>query len=125
MSSLKAILILLVLLPLPARATGDPLVSAFASCAGRFSAELEHAWLMQDARTDEIAHRRDAFIDLLNATVPDDRWQKALHLRIDAKVAHAQLLSAAAFSRDADRIRWAARRAKFEIDYCNGFLLES
>lgn len=125
MSSLKTFLVLLLILPKQSLAADDPLMSSFAACAGRFSAELEHAWLMNDDRTDQIAHRRAQFIDLLNATVPDDQRRHALHLRIDAKMAHAQLLTAASFSRDADRSKWAVRRARAEIDYCTGFLLES
>ncbi|WP_281995606.1 hypothetical protein [Ruegeria faecimaris] len=125
MSSLKTFLVLLLILPKQSPAADDPLMSSFAACAGRFSAELEHAWLMNDDRTDQIAHRRAQFIDLLNTTVPDDQRRHALHLRIDAKMAHAKLLSAARFSHDADRSKWAVRRARAEIDYCTGFLLES
>lgn len=125
MSVLKTLLIALLVLPTMGRAKEQPLASAFASCAGRFSAELEHAWLMQDARTDEIAQRRAQFIALVSATVPEDRQRNALHLRIDAKVAHARLLTTAAFSSDEDQSLWAVRRAKAEIDNCTGFLLES
>lgn len=126
MSSLKILLALILVAPFPARATtDDALVSIFAACAGRFSAELEYAWLMNDGHADRIEHRRAQFIDLLHATVPSDRLRHTLHLRIDAKVAHAQLLTAAHFSDDADRSLWAVRRAKSEIDYCTGFLLES
>jgi len=125
MSGLKTFLVLLIALPMPGRAAEDPLVSAFAACAGRFSAELEHAWLMNDERASEFEYRRAQFIDLLNATVPRDRRRHALHLRIDAKMAHAQLLSQASFSGKADRSLWAVRRAKSEIDYCTRFLLES
>lgn len=125
MSGLKTLLVLLLLLPMPGRSAEAPLVSAFATCAGRFSAELEHAWLMYDERASEFEHRKAQFIDLLNATVAPDRKRHALYLRIDAKVAHAQLLSQTTFSRDADRSQWAQRRAKAEIDYCTGFLLES
>ncbi|MGC3940914.1 hypothetical protein ACOTTU_24205 [Roseobacter sp. EG26] len=124
MSGLKILLILFLALPMSGRTAENPLVSAFASCAGRFSAELEHAWLMRDAHTDEIARRRTQFIDLLDATAPDDWRRIVLHLRIDAKMAHARLLSAATFSDEVDRSQRAMRRAKSEIDYCTGFLLE-
>lgn len=124
MGGLKTILVMLLVLPPSARAEVGSLVATFATCTGRFSAELEHAWLMQDARTDEIAHRRTQFIDLLDAAVPTEGRRHALHLRIDAKIAHAQLLTAAVFSRDPDRSEWAAQRARSEIDYCTGFLLE-
>ncbi len=111
------------ILPAPARA--DTIVSTFATCAGRFSAEMEHAWLVYDERAEEYEHRRGQFIDLLNAIVPQDQLRATLHLRVDAKMAHAQLLSQASFSEDADRSAWAIRRAKSEIDYCAGFLLDS
>ena len=125
MSGLKTLAVLLFVVPMPGRATDDPLVSVFASCAGRFSAEMEHAWLMQDAGSPQIENRRRQFIDLLNATVPLDQRRDALNLRIDAKVAHALLLSQAAFSVEADRSEWAVRRARSEIAYCTGLLLES
>lgn len=125
MGGLRTFLVLLLFLPMPGRAAEDPLVYAFASCAGRFSAELEHAWLMSDRRATEIEHRRNLFIDLLNATVPPERQRDALSLRIDAKAAHARLLSQAAFAGDRDRSEWAVRRANSEIAYCTGFLRES
>ena len=125
MSGLRTLLVLLLVVPMPGRAAEHPLVSAFASCAGRFSAELEHAWLMSDERASEIEYRRRQFIDLLNATVTADRRSQALNIRIDAKVAHAGLLSQATFSKDVVQSRWAKRRAKSEIAYCTGFLLES
>lgn len=125
MGGLKTLVVLLLVGPMPGRATADPLVSAFASCAGRFSAELDHAWLMQDERSSLIEKRRRQFVDLLNATMRRDQQRDALNLRIDAKVAHAQLLSQAAFSDEADRSEWAVRRARSEIAYCTGLLLES
>ena len=125
MGGLKTLLLVLLALPNPVRAREDTLVTAFATCAGRFSAELEHAWLMYDERASEFEHRRKQFIDLLNATVPSDRRRHALSLRIDAKLAHAQLLTQATFSGDADRSAWAVRRAKSEIANCTGYLLES
>ncbi len=125
MSGLKNLLLVFLILPMSGRAAEDPLVSAFATCAGRFSAELEHAWLVHDARSDEIEHRRTQFVELLDAMVPRDMRRRALHLRIDAKVAHAGLLTQATFSDDADQSRWAMRRAQAEIEYCTGFLLES
>lgn len=100
-------------------------MSDFATCAGRFSAELEHAWLMSDEQADEIERSRHMFIDLLNAAIPSEQSRHALHLRIEAKVAHASLLTQATFSRDQERALWAVRRAEAEIAYCNGFLHES
>ena len=125
MGSLKTLLVLLLLLPTPLSAAMDTLSSTFAACTGRLSAELEHSWLVEVDNSDEIAHRRLQFIELLNATVAPDLRRQALYLRIDAKMAHAQLLTAATFSKDADRATWALKRARSEIDYCLGFLLDS
>lgn len=125
MGGLKTLFVLLIVLPGPGRAGDDSLVATFASCAGRFSAELEHAWLIDTARSDQIAQRRRHFVDLLEASVPPDRQRRALGLRIEAKAAHARLLRQATFSGDADRARWAVHRARAEIAYCTGFLLES
>ena len=125
MSGLKIFALVLLVLPTTGRAVEVSLVSEFAVCAGRFSAEMEHAWLMSDERTNEIVHRRELFIELLNAVVSPDRRRQALNLRIDAKVAHGGLLTQAAFAKDAERSQWAVRRAKSLIDQCTRFLLES
>lgn len=125
MRVLKTLVVLLLMMPAPGRATDDPLLRAFASCAGRFSAELEHAWLLNDTRASEFEAHRSAFIDLLNATVPTDQLRRTLHIRIDAKVAHAGLLTQATFSPNQRRALWAVRRAESEIGYCTGFLLKS
>ena len=125
MCSLRTLALVLLVLPMQAQAEEHPLVSAFAACVGRFSAEMEHAWLLNQSRAEELEQRRAQFIDLLEATVAPDRRRQAFHLRIDAKMAHASLLTAASFSRDPERSSWAIRRAQSEIDYCAGFLLES
>ena len=54
-------LILLLLAPAAPRAGTSSLVASFAACVGRFSAELEHTWLVNDGRTEDIAHRRRQF----------------------------------------------------------------
>lgn len=113
------------LLPHPATADEDALLVTFASCTGRLSAELEHAWLMGDARGEDIAHRRQQFVDILSAIVPPTQRRDMLHLRIQAKIAHASLLSQSVFSDDAERATWALRRATAEVNYCAGFLLDS
>ncbi len=125
MSGLKTLLTLLIVLPSPGGAAERSLMSDFATCAGRFSAELEHAWLMSDELADEIERRRHMFIDLLEAAIPSEQSCHALHLRIEAKVAHASLLTQATFSPDQERALWPVRRAKAEIAHCNSFLHES
>lgn len=125
MGGLKIFTIMICVLAGPVFARSDPLIATFATCAGRFSAELEHAWLMRDAGSLQIEARRLAFLSLLDASTPTERQRHALHLRIRAKAAHSDLLAQASFSTDADRARWARRRAGDEIASCAGFLLKS
>lgn len=94
----------------------------FADCAGRFSAEVEHAWLIQNSQSDLLAYQREAFIALVEAT-GGDREGHSLNLRIEAKAAQAALLSEARFGTDADRAEWARRRAAMEIATCRLLLL--
>ena len=108
---------------MPAQA--EPLAYIFATCTGRFSAELEHAWLMGNPETESIAHRRAQFEDLLYAVATDGEHRNLLNRRINAKQAHAQILQQAIFSADSAQAEWARRRVNMEIGYCASFLLES
>ena len=108
---------------MPAQA--EPLTHIFATCTGRFSAELEHAWLMGHPEADSIAHRRAQFEDLLYAVATDGEQRDLLNRRINAKQAHAQILQQATFSTDSAQAEWARRRVNMEIGYCASFLLES
>lgn len=125
MSRVFLIAVALLALTGPGRAAENPLLSKFATCAGRFSAELDHAWLMRDERSEEIESRRDQFVDLVNATMSPGQESHAMALRINAKFAHATLLSRATFSGRDERSSWAARRSEFEVRSCIGFLLDS
>lgn len=125
MSGLKTLLVVLLVSPVSGLASGNPLAVTFASCAGRLSAEIEHAWLIGDDRAGQLETRRARFVDLVNASATDTEDPNLLNRRIEAKVAHAQLLSLVAFSPDADRSAWALQRVRSEIAYCAGFLLES
>ena len=111
-----------ILAGLPAGA--EPLTQIFASCTGRFSAELEHAWLMGNPDADLFAVRRARFEDLLNASADEGDATHLLNVRIAAKVAHAQMLTVADFSGDSDELDWARRRLDSEIGYCTSFLLD-
>lgn len=123
MSSLKTILMLLTLLSGgPVTATSLPQV--FAGCTGRYSAELEHAWLVQSTASELLEARRARFEDLLAAVSSEAQRKTLLDQRIRAKTAHAHILGIALFSRDPERARWARRRAAVEIGYCESFLLE-
>ena len=125
MSGLKTLLVLLIVVPVSGWAMDRSLIATFASCAGRYSAELEHAWLMSNENSEEIAIDYHQFVDLLGAAVPPDQRKNALNLRIHAKLAHSRLLSHATFTNDEEQARWAVRRARSEIAYCQSFLLKT
>ena len=124
MSSFKTTLMLLTLLSGgPAAAISLPHV--FADCTGRYSAELEHAWLAQSADPEILESRRARFEDLLESVSSSATRKTLLDQRIRAKAAHTRILGIAFLAGNADRARWARRRAAVEIGYCESFLLES
>ncbi len=85
----------------------------FATCTGRYSAVMEHAWLMGRHDPDAIASRAD-FEDLLMATAPFDAGfdgYAVLHTRIYSKHALARVLQQADLAPD-ERTQ---RRAKAQI----------
>lgn len=101
---------------------------SFAACAGRYSAEVEHDWLLDPADSRVTEARRDGFLALLDAVVPDaveDGMPPHLPMatRIEEKAAHTALLHRAAFHLDplaADTARAAAER---RIAACGAWLL--
>lgn len=102
----------------PLRAgTEDPL-HLFATCAGRFSAEMEHQWLLSDPGADLMAARRAAMLELVAAVGTPETASRALALRIEAKVAHKALLSRATFGGDP----WAADMAARLTGACAALL---
>ncbi|WP_162183074.1 hypothetical protein [Pseudooceanicola atlanticus] len=102
-------------------ALSDPVV-IFAGCAGRFSAELEHRWLMS-RDPGRARHRRQAMVDLLDAVRPSDRGPEILARRLEAKHAQAQLLQRAEFSTDPAEARMARQRARRAVAGCEALLL--
>jgi len=108
----------------PATATHD-LVQSFAECAGRYSAEMEHAWLIGDPAAVQFERQRSAFVSLLEATMPADAGRAVLHYRIDVKLAHAALLQQASFSRDERRAARARSAAQSRVSVCRRLLLGS
>ncbi len=124
MGSLKTLLLAcLVLVGVPARA--EPLEAVFAACTGRFSAELEHAWLVGHADPDGLEHRRDQFEALTAAAASAQDRVILMDRRIRAKAAHKRMLHLAAFARDPAQAAAATRRARLDIGTCMRFLLES
>ena len=89
------------------------------------SAEMEHAWLINDPAAPEYEGQRLTFLALLEATAPDGRERVILQHRIEAKLAHASLLTIATFSDRADRADRARTRAKWHLSACTEMLLDS
>lgn len=95
----------------------------FAVCTGRLSALMEHQWLISDPAADETHDLRAAMIQLLEAVTTPQTARAALYVRIDAKVAHAGLLTRATFNTDPKDADWAKHRASEQIGACQAMLL--
>jgi hypothetical protein len=102
----------------------DDLLRRVTDCVGRLSAQIEHQWLLSDLPTEQIETQRAHLEDILDALVTPDSATRVLSNRIDAKFAHASLLTQAAFSSDDRRARWAEKRAEQELLQCGGLLLQ-
>lgn len=99
------------------------LTDRFAECTGRLSAEMEHAWLIGDPRADLLETQRNHMASLLDAVSQPDRQRRALAHRIEAKMAHAELITLAYFSTDTVYARRAAIRAETLVLTCTAMLL--
>ena len=130
MSGMKTFALCLVLavfssLP-PARAlplAPDNPVVLFATCVGRLSAMMEHQWMFDGAGSERTEAQRAAMIGLLEAVRPADAGRQVLHLRIEAKMAQAALLTRATFNPDAEEARRALMLAEMRVAECTGLLL--
>ncbi len=91
------------------------LAMVFSSCAGRYSATVEHAWLV-GAESGPAEARRNAFSSLVDALSGDAR--QAMAWRVAAKAAQAALWSAATFRSDAA----AGRAAQAYLAACDRLL---
>ena len=101
----------------------DRLDRVFAGCAGRFSAEMEHAWLMGDSESDALQAQRSAFVSLLEAATPEGQERSILSYRIDTKLAHASLLTLATFTDDEQQAQTARSLAQQHLAQCRTLLL--
>lgn len=128
MSKLKTHILALfcVILPPLAHATTvmneDPL-RLFATCAGRLSAQMEHQWLMTGEQPWVDQKDRDQMEDLIWTLSSDGNASDILSWRLNAKRAHAQLLTRATYSTDASDSEWALSRAREQVDSCLGLML--
>ena len=124
MGVLKTILFcMLGLLPAGAFAMESDPLRTFASCAGRLSATMEHQWLMSDPTSDRTQAQRAAMLSLVDAVMAPGQGSQVLTWRIEAKQAHAVLLTRAAFGQDADDATWALQKAEAHLAQCTGLLL--
>jgi hypothetical protein len=124
MSILRTIVFsVLSLLPAGAALAHENPLQTFASCAGRLSAVMEHQWLMSDPASDRTEDQRAAMLSLVDAIMAPDQAREVLSWRIDAKQAHAVLLTRATFNTDPTDAEWALRRAETELAACTGLLL--
>lgn len=124
MSILRTIVFsVLSLLPAGAAFAHDNPLHTFASCAGRLSAVMEHQWLMSDPNADRTEDQRAAMLSLVDAIMAPDQGRDVLAWRIEAKQAHAVLLTRATFNADRDDATWALQRAQTELAACTGLLL--
>ncbi|WP_419409892.1 hypothetical protein [Primorskyibacter sp. 2E107] len=99
----------------------------FASCLGRYSATMEHEWLLGRDGADALA-RRQMFEALLEAVAPDAKQAglssaQVLHIRIEAKFAQARLLSLASFATDRRQARHAQASAQRLMTSCRMLVL--
>lgn len=115
---------LLVILPFAAPAAPkDDLVTTFATCAGRFSALMEHQWLMGLDGADRTRARREQMIALLESVMPQGAGRRVLARRIQAKFALSRLLGRVEFGTDPRDSAWAAQRVAVQISACDSLLL--
>jgi hypothetical protein len=108
----------------PAIANPNPdtqLLQQFATCAGRFSALMEHQWLTDGPASDQTAQQRAAMLSLVDAMLDPHDATRAMHWRITAKVAQAALLSRAHFAQDAI----AARQSDALLQGCRDLIGQS
>lgn len=81
-------------------ATADPLLRDFAVCTGRFSALVEHQWLVDGPGSEASSGVRDNLWALVEAVAGPGEAATAMNWRIEAKVAQKALLDRAYFAKD-------------------------
>lgn len=101
----------------------DQRLRFFATCAGRLSALMEHQWLFDGPGSEQTRAQRAAMIDVLMAMTPSGAHGSVLNWRIEAKAAHATLLTRATFSEDPATAGRARRLARRHVAECTAHLL--
>ncbi len=100
----------------------------FAACMGRYTAAMEHAWLMGDGAGTTPEARRELFGMMLDSILPEahragfdglDVWR----YRTGAKRAQARLLQLSSFDPDRGRAKRAQTLARRQIALCESLIL--
>ncbi len=82
---------------------------------------MEHQWLVDGPASEATARSREAMLALVDAVAPKGDAARVIGWRIEAKVAHAALLTRATFGRD----RLAKQRADDLIRHCLALIGQS
>ncbi len=102
----------------------DNMLDTFAECAGRYSAQLEHQWLMNDPESEQTEAQRAQVLDVLYALMDGEaNAARTLKRRLEAKFAHSRLLQRATFNTDAGSALWAEGRSRNEMRRCASLVL--
>lgn len=101
----------------------DPLLRAFAVCAGRLSAVMEDQWMFDGPGSERTAAELGAVVSLIDASMPPGEGRQVLAWRIDAKVAQRGLLYQARFDEDRRLAQTAAARAEALAAECRSMIL--
>jgi hypothetical protein len=95
-------------------ASADPLLRDFAICAGRFSALVEHQWLVDGPASEVSADTLDSLLALVAAVEEPGMDATVMGWRLEAKVAQKALLTRAHFAQDS----LAEKRASELLQAC-------
>lgn len=103
---------------------------AFATCAGRYSALVEHQRLFDGVLSEQTVERRNTFVLLLESVLPHALEYglpdtQAMAWRVEAKAQHQRLLSNAVFGIVPERARPARAAAEDHLARCDALLLGS
>jgi hypothetical protein len=102
-------------------AVADPLLREFAVCAGRYSALVEHQWMVDGPASERSAGTRDSFLALVGAVEEPGMAAAVMGWRIEAKMAQKALLQRAQFAGD----KGAKARAAELLQSCAALIGQS
>lgn len=76
-------------------AGAGPMLRDFATCTGRYSALVEHQWLVNGPASEQSARVRDSLWALVEAVAAPEDATQAMAWRIEAKAGQKALLARA------------------------------